>query len=276
MQRLLWIVVGSAVLVGALVTGAILWAIGWDPSAPATSGDRPHVVVVQDDEDWGEVEVYAVDDEGRLDPAANGLAAEVWELFTRVATVETAAASVVQFRVGDAPDSDTLAYVTQHEDDPSLWIVAANLATSEDRTELIATLVHEYAHILTLSVDELDPAGDCDDEVRLWEGCPLPGSVLEEFRLAFWAGYGDDIPGEDQDEIDAFYEAYEDDFVSDYAATNVVEDFAETFMTWVVEDVVEGAGPVADKFSFLDGVDWLVAERDRIRAEFAEELGLAV
>ncbi|QNO38566.1 NADH:ubiquinone oxidoreductase subunit 4 (chain M) [Protaetiibacter sp. SSC-01] len=275
MQRLLWIVIGSAVLVGALVSGAIVWVTGWDPGTATGSDRAPSAVAVEDDEDWGTVEVYEVDDAGRLSPDAGGLTAEIWELFTRIATPEATSASLVQFRVGDAPDSDTLAYVYQDESDPSLWILAANLATSEDRTDLIATLVHEYAHILSLAVDELDPAGECPDEQRLWEGCPLPGSVLEAFRAEFWAGYGDEIPGEDQDEIDAFYEAYEDDFVSDYAASNVVEDFAETFMTWVVEDVTEGSGTVADKFAFLDGVPWLVEERDRIRVELAEELGLA-
>ncbi len=264
-------------LVGSLVTGAILFASGWAPgeSGGSERGDSSGATV-DEDEDWGSVRVYEVDDDGGLSPRASGLTAEVWEVFTRVAGPETTAASLVQFRVGDAPESDTLAYVYQDEDDPSLWILAANLATSEDRTGLIATLVHEYAHILSLSIGEIDPAGECEDEVRLWEGCPVSGSVLSEFRAAFWAQYGDELPGDDQDDIDAFFADHEDDFVSDYAASTVVEDFAETFMTWVVEDETSGSGAVADKFAFLDGIPWLVEERERIRAKFADELGLAV
>jgi hypothetical protein len=74
----------------------------------------------------------------------------VWNTFTRVTTLDFATEVISEYRAGDAPDSDTLAYVYQ-ERDPEHWVLAANLATSDDPTQLIATLVHEYAHILTLA-----------------------------------------------------------------------------------------------------------------------------
>lgn len=60
--------------------------------------------------------------------------------------------------------------------------------------------------------------------------------------------------------------------MDDYAATNVVEDIAESFAAWVIEDDVSGDSMVADKLAFFDDYPELVAIRDRIRTEFAGEL----
>jgi hypothetical protein len=274
------IVIVSALLAIGLVTVGIVVALGGafvaEPSASESdsSGEVGTDVPTEEDDDFGTVEVYAVLDDGSLDPSASGLAAEVWDTFARVAGAETTAAIMTQFRVGDAPDSDTLAYVYQ-DDDPQYWVLAANLATSDDPTQLIATLVHEYAHILTLGVDELDlEAASC--ELQLDEGC-ADGSVLGAFEQEFWSGYTDapDPANTDSDLAYEFYLAHEDDFVSDYAATNVVEDIAESFMTWVIEDDPSGTSVIAQKMAFFEQYPQLVAERDRIRAEFADDLGLA-
>jgi hypothetical protein len=274
------IVIVSALLAIGLVTVGIVVALGgaFVAERPASESDSSASggteVPTEDDDDFGTVEVYAVLDDGSLDPGASGLTAEVWDTFTRVAGTETTAAIMTQFRVGDAPDSDTLAYVYQ-DDDPQYWVLAANLATSDDPSQLIATLVHEYAHILTLGVDELDlDAASC--ELQLDEGC-ADGSILGAFEQEFWSGYTDapDPANTDSDLAYDFYLAHEDDFVSDYAATNVVEDIAESFMTWVIEDDPSGTSVIAQKMAFFERYPQLVAERDRIRAEFADDLGLA-
>ncbi len=239
------------------------------PSEP----DGPSGVVTEEDEDFGTVEVYDVLTDGSLSPEATGAAAEVWELFQQIATVDFTAEVMLQFRVGDAPDSDTLAYVYQ-DDDPQYWVLAANLATAEDRDLLVSTLIHEYAHILTLSTDEFDPAGTCDPAIELAEGCPAADSVIGQFRESFWDGYGSDAPDGDNTDPDIawdFYLAHEDDFVSDYAATNVSEDLAETFAVYVIEDVPDGDSVVAQKLQFLDSFPELAAIRERIRANLGSE-----
>jgi hypothetical protein len=230
---------------------------------------------VEEDDDFGTVEVYTVLEDGSLDPLASGTAAHVWETFERVVTPDFAAETIAQFRVGDEPDSDTLAYVYQDRD-PSLWVLAANLATIEDDGLLISTLVHEFAHILTLGPEQFDPKVASCDTLELDEGCAFEDSLLYEFERRFWAGY-DDAPepgNADADLAWEFYEGHEDDFVSDYAATNVVEDIAESFMTFVLEDQPEGDTVVAQKLDFFWEQPDLVALRERIRAEFGNELGL--
>ncbi len=255
----------ALLLPALLLSGCALLA----PEAPdGTDVVAGSGAVVEEDDDFGTVEVYDVLDDGSLSPDASGTTLEVWELFQQIATPDFAAEVVIQYRVGDAPDSDTLAYVYQ-DDDPDYWILAANLATAEDHDLMVATLIHEYAHILTLSTDEFDDAGTCAEDEEMSEGCPAPTSAIADFRDRFWTGY-EDAPAVDNDDEDVAYEfylAHEDDFVSDYAATNLVEDLAESFMTYVLEDSAEGSGVVAQKLHFFDEYPELAAIRERIRAD---------
>lgn len=232
--------------------------------------------VVEGDEDFGSVNVFAVQSDGSLDPEPEGLELEVWHTFMRVTTPEFATDVVTEYRAGDAPDSDTLAYVYQARN-PENWVLAANLATSDDPELLVATLIHEYAHILTLGVDEVNPRfGDCPT-IRLDEGCAYDDSTLQAFVQQFWSAYDDsapDVSNTDPDVAWDFYIDHEDDFVSDYAATNAVEDIAESFMTFVLEDEPSGDTVVARKLGFFWSYPDYVAIRERIRSEFADDLGL--
>ncbi|MDP3208256.1 MAG: hypothetical protein Q8M65_03830, partial [Rhodoglobus sp.] len=102
-------------------------------------------------------------------------------------------------------------------------------------------------------------------------------SLLAAFLDEFWFDYGDSAPSADNSDADVaweFYLEHEEDFVSDYAATNVVEDVAECFMTWVIEDAPSGASTVGAKLAFFENYPAFVAARDRIRAEFSDDLGL--
>jgi len=258
----------SALLTATVVAALLVGCTIVDPTP------RPNT---EEDDDFGTVEIYTVLGDGSLDPAATGLAASVWATFQRVATVDFTAEVMTQYRVGNAPDSDTLAYVYQ-DSDPEYWVLAANLATSEDSSQLIATLIHEYAHVLTLATDQIEPEPVSCDTLSMDEGCANADSTLLAFTNEFWAGYGDsapDVANSDADVAWEFYLAHEDDFVSDYAATNVVEDLAESFMTFVLEDEPSGDSVVASKLAFFWAYPEYVAIRERIRVEFADELGLA-
>lgn len=228
---------------------------------------------LDEDEDLGSVEVYEVSADAELSPEPNEAAAHVWNLWLQIVTPEVAGAVILDFRVGDAEDSSTMAYVLQSED-PTLWTLAANLAFASEDDLLISTLVHEYAHILSLSPDQVDPDAQTCDTLQLDEGCALPDSAIYEFYEQFWRDYGDDAPdptNADSDVADAFYADHEDDFVSDYAATNVVEDFAETFMTFVIEDEPSGDTVAADKMRFF----WDRADDVSLRERIRSDLGYA-
>ena len=124
---------------------------------------------------------------------------------------------------------------------------------------------------MSLSPGQTDPDSWSCDTLQLDEGCAEPDSALWEFDQEFWAGYGSDAPdpgNADADIAYEFYLAHEDDFVSDYAATNVVEDFAESFMTFVLEPEPDSDTMVARKLLFFWDRPEYLAIRDHVRAEF--------
>ena len=270
LRILLAILAATAITFGGIT---LVRDLNGSASRPSVTGKGP---TTEKDDDFGTVKIYSVDEQGDLDPAASGLTAHVWDYFRRVITPAFAAEIMLQYRAGDAPKSDTLAYVYQ-DDDPQYWILAANLATSKNDADLIATLVHEYSHILTLDTSQFTVDAASCDTLDLSEGCANADSYLQVFEDTFWSNYSDAPSAENTDEDIAynFYLAHEDDFVSDYAATNVVEDTAESFMTFVLEDHPKGNSLIAQKLDFFWHYPELVTIRERIRTEFQDELGLA-
>ncbi|MBD3751760.1 MAG: NADH:ubiquinone oxidoreductase subunit 4 (chain M), partial [Micrococcales bacterium] len=161
-------------------------------------------------------------------------------------------------------------YVLQ-TDDPQQWTLVVNLAYASDEDLLLSTLIHEYAHILSLSPGQTDPEAWSCDTLQLDEGCAEPDSALWAFDQEFWAQYGTDAPDPANADADLAYEFYldhEEDFVSDYAATNVVEDFAESFMTFVLEPEPDSDTTIAQKLLFFWDRPEYVEIRDHVRSEF--------
>lgn len=246
-----WVAIGAGVSVGTAVGGLGRERAEASPEFAAT-------------------DVFSVSADGTLTPSPDGRSSRVWGELLRVTTPEFAASMITEYQTGDDPESDTLAYVAS-ADDPTKWVFAANLAYDGDRDLLMVTLIHEYAHMPSLGADDTDPSAfECDTE---WAGagCLLPDSDLQRFADRFWDGYTD-APARDNVDADTawdFYQAHDADFVSDYAATNVSEDFAETFATYVVEPDVDATDSVvARKFAFFDSLPEYASARERIRAEF--------
>ncbi|MFJ4037847.1 NADH:ubiquinone oxidoreductase subunit 4 (chain M) [Microbacterium sp. NPDC090007] len=249
----------------ALLVGVGAWvgvsALGADDSRSPSPADGDFAITAS----------YGLTPDGALDPAPDERAQRVWDEFIRVATPEFVRTNVTGYRVGDDGTSDTLAYVVSDDDDPTRWVFAANLAFADDPRLLLTTLVHEYAHLLSLGVDDVDrDAETCDTE---WSGagCLSADADLQVFADRFWAVY-DDAPARDNVDADVaaeFYAAHEADFVSDYAATNASEDFAETFATFVLEPEIVGDSVLADKIASFAALPEYAEARERIRADFA-------
>lgn len=265
------------VVVATLALTALVFSVGTLvlTAADFLSRSAPAPVPTIEDPDLGTMWVYDVQPDASLDPVPSGLTATVWETWLRVVGPEFAGSTISRFQVGDAPESDTLAFVIRDARDVQRWELGANLAFSDVHSELVATLVHEYAHILSLNTAQVRPFVKTCETLDLDEGCAESDSYLVAFEREFWARYdgtGPDATNSDPDVADAFYAEHEEHFVSVYAATNVVEDFAESFMIYVLEpDVGEPGTPTAAKLAFFGAYPELVELRERIRAEFDGE-----
>ncbi|MCL4530342.1 MAG: hypothetical protein M1282_13120 [Chloroflexi bacterium] len=160
----------------------------------------------------------------------------------------------------DGP-SNILAAVEQASDDPAKWIIEVDEADLQNKKELVFTLIHEYAHLLTLNADQVPPdiaVFNNPDDQNLYdkkvaacptyfpdEGCSKPNSYINTFYNRFWVNIVDEwkkidalSTASDQnpyyDKLYAFYLTHQDQFVDDYAATNASEDMAETFAFYVL------------------------------------------
>ena len=278
------ILVSFAVAIGAITHGGFLVAIIGATTTAIAQGRTPIAepsptpsIYEYDDDDLGPSQVYWVDEFGTLDPlpAAGSREEKVWLTFLRVASLKFAAKVIADYTVGDNPRSDTLAYVAKYEDSP-YWTLAVNLDGSDQPEVLIPTLVHEYAPLLSLGRDQMTGSSDDCETIDLYEGCLREEAWLWQFSEIFWSDYDDapDPENSDWDVTDPFYAEHEDDFVSDYAATNVIEDFAESFMVYVIEDAPIGDSVAAEKLRFFEAIPEFAAIRDRLRAEFASDLGI--
>lgn len=128
------------------------------------------------------------------------------------------------------------------------------------------TMIHEFAHLLTLRTDQVPLNVGAPKECAVYDdgtGCPLPTSYLYAWETAFWPAVVDLDESDD-----AIAERYVDGgFVTSYAATNPYEDIAEAFAEWVLDDHPSAAGGVVgDKLRFFDDYPEVVALKARVRS----------
>ena len=183
-----------------------------------------------------------------------------------------------------------LAAVEQNLDNPSKGVRSIDAADTENLQELTFTLIHEYGHLLTLNAQQVPPDDDVfynpdDDDIYAQaeyacstyftgEGCATSSSYFYLFYDEFWADIYDDWSEiqyiEDDDEYyeatDEFYFAHEDQFLTDYAATNPGEDIAESWALFITQPKPAGNTIAEEKILFFYQFPELVTLRGEIIA----------
>lgn len=219
-----------------------------------------------------------------------------WDLFTKLIPADQRQVVSEYVVFTDGP-SNILAAVEQSYDDPEQWMVEVDSADLADRENLYFTLVHEFGHLLTLGPSQVPPDVEVynnPDDADLYdrkvaacptyfpgEGCSLPTSYINAFYDRFWTalvdewqpiddlGYGDDLETY-YDELYAFYEHHQDEFVDDYATTNPSEDIAESFAYFVFSPKPAGDAVAEQKILFFYEYPELVTLRSEILASFCQ------
>ena len=197
---------------------------------------------------------YAASGGALLTGADDARAVRVWALL-RSTLPASGVDAVRQLNLVTDGRDGTLAMVHRSTVDSSTWVLSVDPAEADD--VLVGTLVHEYAHMLTLRAEDLlsvaaSRAGCAG--VRIELGCALEGSALADWHEEFW-------PDEAAPSAASL--------VSDYAGTNGHEDLAESFMAWVLDEVERPSAGVRARFAFFAAREELVEARDAIRAQLA-------
>ncbi|MCB1029446.1 MAG: hypothetical protein KDB24_16965 [Microthrixaceae bacterium] len=152
---------------------------------------------------------------------------------------------------------------------PEQFVLALDISGADSPEELDRTMIHEFAHLVSLRPSQIpvepETVEGCEIFAIEGAGCPAEGSYLYAFETEFWPTYT--LAERDAEEADANLERFDEaTYVTDYAATNPVEDFAESFADWVVkQDRPQGDEVVDEKVSFFEDYPELIELRDNVR-----------
>lgn len=212
---------------------------------------------------------------------------ELWQYFATLIPYEYRQ-HVVEFVIMTDGKENVLAAVAQTSFDASLWNLQVDVADTNDYYYLTFTLVHEFAHLLTLSPEQVPPSeaifnNPSDDDLYFrelaacsnfhpGEGCSNSDSYINQFYDQFWVDIYDEWNEinleEDEDlyyeKLDDFYYKYEDQFLTDYAVTHPAEDIAESFAFFVFAEKPAGNSIAEEKILFFYQFPELVEMRTEI------------
>ncbi|GAB1420575.1 hypothetical protein MASR2M15_06790 [Anaerolineales bacterium] len=192
------------------------------------------------------IALYEVDEEGNL-ILIEGEELEdhydIWAVILLLTPQEYLLTRVHTFRAFD--DLETLGAVFDHGQND--WEFSMDTEPEDGYDDIPYTIIHEFAHILSFDTDTYTAfTPDQDVEAAfaacvgtiVFEGCLMPESYMAQFVTEFYDTQSDlyqqFIYGEDPSLLQQLYEQNPDAYVSEYAATNPDEDFAESFAHFIV------------------------------------------
>lgn len=160
-----------------------------------------------------------------------------------------------EFDIASDGKYGTMAYVMQMDATGKTWKMCIDPADMKNKTDFALTVVHEFSHYVSLnhrqvnyfSADEnLMPSFE-----QYWDYEVLANqdSYLNLFYQKFWSDVDADWKADPDNSL--FYVRHYKEFVTEYAATQCAEDFAETFSFYVLgkEDATKEQ---EEKMAFFD------------------------
>ena len=219
----------------------------------------------------------------------------MWGEFARMIPLERRS-NIISFTIFTDGIDENMAAVAPSPDDPTQWELTVDIVDSENVKEFTYTLIHEYGHLLTLNAAQVPPslevlnnpdsnevyeqAAAACPQYFTGEGCSNQGAYINLFFNRFWVDIIDELEQveliEDDDGyyegLELFYEKYQDQFVTDYAATNSGEDIAESWTHFVLKDKPTGNTIADQKVLFFYGFPELVQLRASILSQTVSRL----
>ncbi|AWW00285.1 putative zinc-binding metallopeptidase [Arcticibacterium luteifluviistationis] len=167
---------------------------------------------------------------------------EIWDLTKKIITPEYLAI-IKEYVLYNGVSQESDAYVAKITDDLTQWQygVAINYAYEEgfnNEGALQKSITHEFGHLLSLNDSQLDASiseANCPNYYPE-DGCAKTGSFINTFYSTFWT---DNLVKEFDNNSDntTFFENNKDKFITEYAASSPIEDFAEVFAYFVLHDM---------------------------------------
>lgn len=186
---------------------------------------------------------------------------QIWSLFTKLFPPEKLIYITHFYIATDGGDEESvLAHVSKNDNNNGLILTVDPVDFYDNKGDLIEpellleTFVHEFGHVITMGPDQFD-FSITDDEycsgffIGEW-GCTKRNTIMVGFLRKFWFADLDMVYeylriGEEQEKNNGefneianakFYSEFRKTFVTPYATTDFMEDFAESFTDYVIED----------------------------------------
>ncbi len=268
----------------ACLTGLLSFSIAQEDFDEANQ-DALIIYTVQGDTLLNPVENWdaATDDELKDILLDQGYHQVLWQDFAGLIPLEYRK-SITRLAIFTDGEEEILASVTPNADDYDTWTLALDaLDGTYFGEDLIQTMIHEFGHIVFLmpaqvprNLDVLqneeddalyEEAVDACPTYFTGEGCSIQSSYVYAFYQRFWTELYDQLDSSDES---ALYDAYPEQFVSDYASTNPDEDMAESWTFFVFNEKPEADSIANEKILFFYQYPELIDLRDQIRERMPE------
>lgn len=251
------------------------------------------IYAIQDNELRQRQDIF-VPEELRSEWDARAAHESIWNYFAALIPEEDRS-YVAEFSIMSDGTGNVLAAVGPTFDNLSKWGLTVDILDTNDPYLLTFTLMHEFGHLSTLNSKQvsLDPLvfhnpDEQDIRERAISACPQyftgmgcsgPGSYLNEFFNRYWADFYpewqeiDLVEDEEarQSLISDFYKIYQDQFLTEYAATSPLEDIAESWAFFVLSPKPDLNSIANEKLLFFYEYPELVTLRQEILTRLCTE-----
>jgi hypothetical protein len=200
----------------------------------------------------------------------------MWNLFAEIAGDDFVDEYITRYATYRISDTGTLGFVKLLDDEEPSWGLAVNANASNFDSEkwmrdLVAVLIHEYTHVLTLNGDQVHhkqkKESVCRGNYLSNKGCTEKKSYLNNYVAQFWEedDFSRKTPAKEK-----YFTEHPDEFVTEYGLKSPEEDIAESFTQFILYEKPEGTKKKDLKILFFYSYPELVEMRTRIR-EAVEE-----
>ena len=211
----------------------------------------------------------------------------IWDFFAKILPSDQRR-EIQAFVIGTDGRAGVLASISMLSSNLDKWQLNVDIVDAVDPTNMTYTLLHEFGHLLTLDNSQEIPdlkllnhpndqnvyateSATCSQFLTS-EGCSKPDSYINAFYQKFWLDLfgtwatinAETDPATYDSQLEKFYFAHQDQFVTPYSATSPEEDIAEAW-THFIFDVKPAANSVArQKILFFYNYPDLVNLRSQI------------
>ncbi len=230
-------------------------------------GDQGKQLALYDVKD-GEITLNYFDADALENSENNSTYQKIWREIVQIVPAKYMS-MIYKFEINTDGYDGVAAYV--HSDDGMNWNIAVDPkdvldGNGEFTDEGKQTIVHELAHIISLNTEQMTDNQKDKSLYVVPEGTLKKDAYLNKFYHLFWENIiSEKGKSDSEEETLRFYEKHKDEFVTEYAATNPGEDFAESFAYFVTEEKPVGNSVKEQKIKFFYEYPELVEMREEIR-----------